>query len=164
MNALVDTEVIDALYAASMDGVRVRLNIRGVCCLRPGVEGLSETIRVVSIIDRYLEHARIFSFRHGGDRQLFISSADWMPRNLNRRVELLTPILDVKCRDKLRQVLATYFKDDVAAWEMKPSGHYKKLKTKDGGYRCQSKLQAMAVKNAADALPGGMGQFATQTP
>lgn len=163
MNALVDTDVIDALYRASMDGVKIRLNIRGVCCLRPGVKGLSETIRVVSIIDRYLEHARIFSFRHGGDRQLFISSADWMPRNLNRRVELLTPILDADCRDKLRRILATYFKDDVAAWEMQPGGSYKKINTGEPPYRCQARLQQMAVRTAADALPSGMAQFTTHT-
>lgn len=163
MNALVDTDVIDALYQASMEGVKIRLNIRGVCCLRPGVKDLSETIRVVSIIDRYLEHARIFSFHHGGDRQLFISSADWMPRNLNRRVELLTPILDADCRDKLRQILSTYFKDDVAAWEMQPGGNYKKVKSGDTAYRCQARLQQMAVRTASDALPGGAAQFKAHT-
>ena len=161
MNALVDTEVIDALYAASMDGVKIRLNIRGVCCLRPGVKGLSETIRVVSIIDRYLEHARIFSFRHGGDWQLFISSADWMPRNLNRRVELLTPILDVRCRDKLQDILATYFKDDVSAWRMQPEGNSIPTVPKGAGYRCQAKLQAVAVRRAADAAVGGRNPFAS---
>ena len=98
LNALVDSRIIDALYRASQAGVTIKLNIRGVCCLKPGVKGLSEKIKVVSIIDRYLEHARIIQFRHGGDNEIFISSADWMPRNLDRRVELLVPVEDDSCR------------------------------------------------------------------
>ncbi len=93
LNALVDTDVINALYDASRAGVKVRLNIRGVCCLVPGVKDMSKSIEVVSIVDRFLEHARVIYFKHGGDEQIFISSADWMPRNLDRRVELLIPIL-----------------------------------------------------------------------
>ena len=124
LNALVDTQVIDALYRASQAGVRVRLNIRGVCCLKPGVKGLSENIEVISIVDRFLEHARIVYFRHGGDDELFISSADWMPRNLDRRVELFVPVMDPASRERLLHVLRTYFKDTTNAWRMLPTGLY----------------------------------------
>jgi len=94
MNALVDKPIIDALYDASQAGVRVQLNVRGACVLRPGVKGLSENIRVISIVDRFLEHSRIFEFRNGGDTEIYIGSADWMPRNLDRRVELAFPVAD----------------------------------------------------------------------
>jgi polyphosphate kinase len=107
LNSLVDTQIIDALYAASQAGVRVQLAVRGVCCLRPGVQNLSENISVVSVIDRFLEHSRIFYFHHGGDERVFISSADWMPRNLDRRVELLVPVEDLACRDRLIDILKT---------------------------------------------------------
>ena len=124
LNSLVDPEIIDALYAAGQAGVRVRLNIRGACCLRPGVKGLSENIRVISVIDRYLEHARIFYFRHGGDERVFLSSADWMPRNLDRRVELLVPVESPSLRRRLMHILSLYFKDTVKARELKPDGIY----------------------------------------
>ena len=139
LNALVDTEVIDALYAASQAGVSIKLNIRGVCCLRPGVEGLSETIQVVSILDRYLEHARIIDFHRGGDNQLFISSADWMPRNLDRRVELLVPVHDRSCRRKLSQTLKTYFRDESNAWRMLGNGDYERTGERDS-FRAQRAL------------------------
>ncbi len=124
LNALVDTELIDALYRASQAGVKIQLNIRGVCCLKPGVQGLSESIRVVSIVDRYLEHARIIYFRHGGNNEVFISSADWMPRNLNRRIELMIPVDDAGCRKKLIETLRTYFKDNSNTWQMQANGAY----------------------------------------
>ncbi|HEV7499766.1 MAG TPA: polyphosphate kinase 1, partial [Vicinamibacteria bacterium] len=92
MNSLVDEEMIRALYDASRAGVRIRLNVRGICCLRPGVKGVSETIEVFSIVDRFLEHSRVFHFRNGGDDEIYLSSADWMPRNLDRRIELLFPV------------------------------------------------------------------------
>ncbi len=127
LNALVDTEVIDAMYRASRAGVTIRLNVRGQCCLRPGVKGLSETIEVVSIVDRFLEHARVLCFRQGGDDQLFISSADWMPRNLDRRIELLVPVADRECAGRLKRVLETYFHDNTHSWRMLPSGDYRRI-------------------------------------
>ncbi len=95
MNSLVDGDVIAALSAASQAGVDVQLLVRGICCLRPGVPGLSENIKVHAVIDRFLEHARIFAFRNAGQEEVFISSADWMPRNFRRRVEAMLPVLDV---------------------------------------------------------------------
>jgi polyphosphate kinase len=126
MNALLDIPLIEALYEASSAGVRIDLNVRGSCLLRPGVKGLSENIRVVSLVDRFLEHARIFEFRNGGDPEIFIASADWMPRNLDRRVELMTPIMDPEHRARLGRILDTIFLDNVKARELKSDGTYVK--------------------------------------
>src|SRR4029434_2001455 len=92
MNSLIDEEIIAALYAAAMDGVKIRLNVRGICALRPGVPSLSENIDVVSVVDRFLEHSRIYSFLNGGDDDVYLASADWMTRNLDRRVRLMFPV------------------------------------------------------------------------
>jgi polyphosphate kinase len=127
LNSLVDPELIEALYKASQAGVTIRLNIRGQCCLKPGVPGLSENIHVVSIVDRFLEHARVLYFYHGGDELIFISSADWMPRNLDRRIELLVPIEDPTSQRRLISILDTYFRDNQNAWELQPDGTYVRL-------------------------------------
>lgn len=127
LNSLVDPQIIEALYTASQAGVTVKLNIRGICCLRPGVKGLSENIEAISIIDRFLEHARIFYFYHGGDERVFISSADWMPRNLDRRVELLTPVEDASARRRLINILDTYFRDTKKARRLLPDGGYEMI-------------------------------------
>jgi len=166
MNALVDTEVIDALYMADQAGVKVRLNIRGVCCLKPGIKGLSENIRVISVVDRFLEHARILYFRHGGDPQLFISSADWMPRNLNRRVELLVPVLDPACRKKLLSTLKTYFNDNTNTWVMQPDGEYKRTKPRspENAYRSQQVLYERSIEAIREAGVHSRTTFETQTP
>ncbi len=124
LNALVDPELIRALYAASQAGVEIHLNIRGICCLRPGVPGVSANIRVVSIVDRFLEHDRILYFRHGGDERVFISSADWMPRNLDRRIELLVPVDDPDCQRSLMKILRLRFADTTNAWALQPDGRY----------------------------------------
>jgi len=127
LNSLVDPQIIDALYVASQAGVTVKLNIRGICCLRPGVAGLSENIEAVSIIDRLLEHARIFYFYHGGDERVYISSADWMPRNLDRRIELLVPVEDTAARRRLINILDTYFRDTKKARRLLPDGGYEMI-------------------------------------
>ncbi|HOX49168.1 MAG TPA: polyphosphate kinase 1 [Spirochaetales bacterium] len=132
MNALVDEEVVSALYRASSAGVRVMLNVRGVCALVPGVKGLSENIVVVSVVGRYLEHARALYFRNGGAEELYLSSADWMPRNLERRIELMFPILDEGLRAGLRELLLAYFRDNRKAHRLGPSGRWKKVKPAEG--------------------------------
>lgn len=113
MNALVDPAVVEALYAASRAGVRVNLNVRGICVLRPGVKGLSEHITVVSIVGRYLEHSRVFHFRNGGEDEVYLSSADWMPRNLDKRIELMFPVEAPECRKKVLDALDAMFADNV---------------------------------------------------
>ena len=147
MNALEDPQMIDALYAASQAGVKIQLNIRGICCLRPGVKGLSENIRVISIIDRYLEHARIFWFRQGGNPMVFIASADFMTRNLSKRVELLTPIEDTDAKKRLQHILETHFEDNVQARELGKDGHYTSVKTPKGkSLRSQEFFAKQAAK------------------
>jgi polyphosphate kinase len=147
LNALVDPEIIESLYRASQAGVTVRLNVRGVCCLRPGVPGLSDNISVISVVDRFLEHARIMYFYHGGDERMFISSADWMPRNLDRRVELLVPIDDFACRKKLMEILDSYFRDNQNAWQLQADGTYRRLTPEpdESPIRAQELLYSMAV-------------------
>jgi polyphosphate kinase len=115
------------------------LSIRGICCLRPGIKGLSENISVVSIVDRFLEHSRIFYFHHGGEQKLFISSADWMPRNLVRRVELMAPVDDDVCRDRLKAMLEISLKDKVKGRVLKPDGSY--VKARGRGRRKGSRSQ-----------------------
>jgi len=153
LNALVDQQMIEALYAASQEGVRIRLNIRGVCCLRPGVPGLSENITVTGVIDRFLEHSRILYFYHGGDERLFISSADWMPRNLDRRVELLVPVIDPAVRAKLMGILKVHLQDNVKARRLLPDGHYEHVRIPSSGtrIRSQEELYRRAVQDAEEA-------------
>jgi polyphosphate kinase len=125
MNALVDAEMIRLLYEASQAGVKVDLLVRGICCLRPGVKGVSENIRVISIVGRFLEHSRIYYFHNNGDPQIYVGSADLMPRNLNRRVEVLFPIEEDRLKCFLRnEVLDIYLMDNVKAREMNSDGIY----------------------------------------
>ena len=122
MNSLVDSQIIDALYAASQAGVLIQLNIRGICCLRPGLPGLSENIQVVSVIDGFLEHTRAFYYLNGGNPEVYLSSADWMPRNLDRRVELLIPVCDSHHIRRISGILETFFKDNCRAWNLSSDG------------------------------------------
>lgn len=131
MNALTHEEVIEALYKASQAGVKVLLNVRGVCMLVPGVKGLSENIKVVSIVDRYLEHSRIFYFQNGGDDEIYLSSADWMPRNLDRRIELMFPILDEKVFEEVKEILDVYFEDNENALALSENGTWSEIPVKN---------------------------------
>ena len=137
MNALVDKPIIDALYEASQAGVRVLLNVRGACVLRPGVKGLSENIRVVSVVDRFLEHSRIFEFRNGGDTETFIGSADWMPRNLDRRVELVFPVVEPELRLRLAHILDVLLADNVKARDLRSDGTLGKRSSRRRPVRAQ---------------------------
>jgi polyphosphate kinase len=129
MNALLEPDVIEALYRASQAGVRVDLVIRGVCALRPGVPGLSENIRVRSIIGRFLEHTRVFEFKGGGKTLVYLSSADWMDRNFFRRIELSFPVLDPKLKRRvIREGLKPYLDDNTQAWDMLPDGTFRRAK------------------------------------
>jgi polyphosphate kinase len=166
LNSLVDPLLINALYAASQAGVTIRLNIRGICCLRPGVPGLSENITVVSVVDRFLEHARVLYFYHGGDELVFISSADWMPRNLDRRIELLVPIEDAPARRRLIGILEGYFRDNQNAWRLEADGSYTRREPDDGHapYRCQEALHRLAVETLKQSEQSRRTIFQTHQP
>jgi len=128
MNSLVDPEIIKLLYEASMEGVQIELIIRGMCCLYPQKKGLSENIKVTSIIGRFLEHSRIFWFNNNGKSEVFIGSADWMRRNLDRRVEAVTPIEDNKIKKDIKYLLNTYLEENIDSWNMQSDGSYTKNK------------------------------------
>jgi polyphosphate kinase len=137
MNALIDPDIIRALYRASQAGVKIDLIVRGVCTLRPGVPGVSETITVRSILDRFLEHSRVFLFRNGGDDEVFISSADWMTRNMHRRVELMFPVYDERVKKQLKDILEAYLRDNVKARVLRSDGSYDRVTSADDAFRVQ---------------------------
>ncbi|MFN2251289.1 MAG: polyphosphate kinase 1 [Anaerolineae bacterium] len=132
MNQLQDPDMIRELYAASQAGVPISLNVRGLCCLRPGVPGLSDNIEVYSVIGRFLEHSRIYRFTNGGEPEYFIGSADWMKRNLNKRVETITPVEDSAIQRQLDRIIAVYERDNCSAWDGMPDGSYVRRTPADG--------------------------------
>ena len=138
-NGLVDSDIIAELYKASMAGVKIDLNIRGLCCLRPGLEGISENIRVVSIVDRFLEHSRIYYFENDGDPEMYMGSSDLMPRNLIARVEVLFPVLDKKMLSLIKEnILDIHFKDNVKSKYLTADGKYLPVKSKGEKFRSQN--------------------------
>src|SRR6478609_6402954 len=149
MNSLVDAGCIRALYEASQAGVQVDLNVRGICCLRPGVPGLSENIRVVSIVGRFLEHSRVYTFQRGEEARVLTGSADLMPRNLDSRVELVTPVEDPALRAELLDVLERCFADNANAWELDSTGEWTRLTPANGQRR--SVQEEMRERHAARA-------------
>ena len=144
INSLSNQEMIDQLYAASQMGVRIDLIVRGVCCLRPGVPGLSENIRVISIVDRFLEHSRIIYFKNGEDEEVYLSSADWMTRNLTRRIELMCPVFDKALRKSLIRMLDLKLRDNSKARELQLNGTYMRVRRENQTRRSQ--FEAMHIE------------------
>ncbi len=140
MNSITDKPIITKLYDASQAGVKIDLIVRGICCLRPGIKGISENIRVISIIDRYLEHSRIFYFYQNGKEDLYCSSADWMTRNMRKRIEILFPILDAGHKSYIKDMLALQLVDNVKARIQRADGSYVYLKQEAGQERIQSQI------------------------
>jgi polyphosphate kinase len=169
MNALVDAQVIKALYRASQAGVSIDLIVRGICCLRPGVPGISDNIRVISIVDRFLEHARIFHFGNGGKREVYLSSADWMPRNFQRRIEVMFPVEDEGLRDRvIDEILGIALKDNVKARQLQSDGRYVRKQAEVGpdgtpaaSLRSQYRFMELAREKAqaGPPLPGTGGTY-----
>jgi polyphosphate kinase len=158
LNSLVDPAMIEELYLASQAGVQIDLIVRGMCSVRPGVPGLSERMRVLSIVDRYLEHARIFYFQNGGSPTCLLASADWMQRNFDRRVEIAFPVIDPQLQAKLKEILEIQLADRVKGWSMQPDGSYTRCRT-DGVYsRSQERLyEIIQAERALPALARGAG-------
>jgi polyphosphate kinase len=147
MNSLVDRRCIEALYRASQAGVRIDLNVRGICCLKPGVEGVSENISVVSVVGHFLEHSRIYGFERGDERRYLIGSADLMPRNLDTRVELVVPVEAPALREEIEDTLDRCLADDTFAWELGPDGDWER---RGGGERSvHAELADRAIERAS---------------
>jgi polyphosphate kinase len=153
MNQLQDPQMIQELYRASQAGVPIRLVVRGLCCLRPGVPGLSDTISVLSVVGRFLEHSRIFRFVNAGDPEYFIGSADWMKRNLNGRVETVIPVLDKTVQAELAEIFEVYFQDNCSAWEGQPDGTYIRRTPEKGQERRPT--QEIFIRRAGGKSSGG---------
>lgn len=162
MNSLVDSDVIDALYAASQAGVSIDLIVRGICCLKPGLAGVSDNIRVHAVIDRFLEHARIFRFENGGEPQVYCSSADWMPRNFRRRVEVMFPILDQELQRRIfEEILIPMTEDNVKGWVLGADGRYTRREQLEGAAPMRSQKRFMSEakdlsRRASSALTQGL--------
>jgi len=155
VNNLIDQEIIDALYAASQSGAQIDLLVRSMCSLRPGVPGLSERIRVRSIVGQFLEHSRVFSFGNGGRPEYYLGSSDLMPRNLDRRVEAVVPVTDSKLRQRLQQILDVSLADDVLAWELGPDGAWRHVTT-TRGVNSHNRFKELALESAHGNGVGGV--------
>jgi polyphosphate kinase len=158
MNSLTDIDIIKALYAASQAGVKIYLCVRGICTLIPGLPGVSENIRVISVIDHYLEHSRIYYFLNGGAEELYLSSADWMLRNLEKRVEILFPIQDEKLRTELVDILNDYFRDNCQASILGSDGKWTRITSDDGEkpFRVQKEMLSRAARAGKNLSPAKM--------
>jgi polyphosphate kinase len=163
MNALVDEDVIEALYRASQAGVPITLLVRGICCLRPGVPRVSESIEVRALVDRYLEHGRVFHFANGGKDEVYLASADWMPRNFHRRVEVMMPVEDSTLRARLIEILNVAVTDNVKSWSLQPDGSYVRTQPKLGAPLVRSQVRFIemtrSVVKVADAATRPASRF-----
>jgi polyphosphate kinase len=140
MNSIVDEQIIEALYDASRAGVQIDLIVRGICCLRPGIPGASDNIRVMSVIGRFLEHSRLFYFANDSEPEYYIGSADWMTRNFDRRVEAIVPVDDVLLHEKLHSILTTSLTDNREAWDLAPDGSYTQRQPGDAPVRATQEI------------------------
>ena len=153
MNALSDRDIINALYKASQAGVEVLLNVRGICLLVPGTPGISDNIKVIGIIDHYLEHSRIYYFANGGDEELYLSSADWMPRNLEHRVELMFPVLQDDTKQLVMEILKAYFLDNSHAWSLNSHGSWSRVAAEGEPFQAQKYFLNQAEKRSISGEP-----------
>ena len=153
MNSLCDPGIIESLYEASAAGVKIQLIVRGICCLKVGIPGVSENIEVRSIVGNFLEHSRIFYFFNDGEEELYMGSADWMPRNLDRRVELVFPVEDEDIKKRVQEVISVSFKDTVNARQQLSTGVYKSV-DKRGKHKmnCQKFFSKLALKAQKQAM------------
>jgi polyphosphate kinase len=160
MNGLEEPEIIQALYRASQAGVKIDLVVRGICCLRPGIRGVSENIKVRSVLGRFLEHTRVFCFHNNGEPEVFCASADWMSRNLLRRVETCFPIHDPGLRrEVISQGLQIYLSDNVGTWHLQSDGEYKRLLRRGEGKNAQQILmEKLGRLNTGDIAINATGQ------
>jgi polyphosphate kinase len=149
MNQLTDPRIIEALYGASQAGVKVELNVRGICCLVPGLEGVSENISVVSVVGRFLEHSRVYSFQRGDKQVILIGSADLMGRNLDHRVELLVPVENPAAKAEMNDTLDRCFADDTNAWDLGPDGQW--TRRERGSRSVHVELMERAITRARSA-------------
>ncbi len=166
MNSCIDPKVIEALYEASQAGVKIELLIRGLCCLKAGIPGLSENITIRSILDRFLEHPRVFLFKNDGANEVYMASADWMERNFDQRLEILFPVIDPECKKQAIEVLDSGFNDNVKAWEMQPTGVYQRVekpKAKEKQFRNQEHLYKLACARAPKPKLNQDGVFIAKT-
>jgi polyphosphate kinase len=157
MNSLVDRRCIRALYRASQAGVEVSLNVRGICCLRPGVKGISDNITVRSVLGRFLEHSRIYSFERDGEKRVLIGSADLMPRNLDTRVELIAPVEDPAARDDILDTLDRSLATDLWAWRLRRDGTWRREEPGDAPRSVQRELMKLHAARASEGAQADDG-------
>jgi polyphosphate kinase len=165
INSLVDREIIEALYAASEAGVKIDLIVRGICCLRPGVKRISENVTVRSIVDRFLEHSRIFYFENAAQPEVFLASADWMPRNFYRRIETAFPILDGNLRERIiSELLAVPLADNIRARLLRQDGTYRRAAPGQGEKPRRSQFEFIALANNGHGPASKAGRARSRYP
>jgi polyphosphate kinase len=153
VNGILEPAVVKALYRASQAGVKIDIACRGICSLRPGIPGVSENIRVISVVDRFLEHSRIFYFENGGNPEVYVGSADWMDRNLSRRVEVVFPVEQADLKQRVIDMLKISLGDTVKARELMPDGTYKRVKPPEGATPLRSQQRFLEMAADADTRP-----------